>query len=170
MGAAVFGNEFFDQWLHQKSNEILAKVEKEKISNEDMLILSLKAQVNHFHHMDIEFREEFKKINGRFGEVQGQFEKIDKRFEQVERRFEQVDQRFEQVDQRFEQVDQRFEQVNKRFEQVDKRFEQVDKRFEQVNNRFEQVDKRFDYQTRVLMWGFGMMVTMMSGILLKLSF
>jgi len=53
MGAVVFGNEFFDQWLHQKSNEILAKVEKEKISNEDMLILSLKAQVNHFHHVGL---------------------------------------------------------------------------------------------------------------------
>ncbi len=74
MGAPVFGNEFFDQWLNQKSNEILAKVEREKISNEDMLILSLKAQVNHFHHMDIEFREEFKKIDRRF-------EQVDKRFE-----------------------------------------------------------------------------------------
>ena len=74
MGAHVFGNEFFDQWLNQKSNDILAKVEKEKISNEDMLILSLKAQVNHFHHMDIEFREEFRKIDG-------QFEKVDKRFD-----------------------------------------------------------------------------------------
>ena len=66
MRAPVFGNEFFDQWLNQKSNEILAKVEKERISNEDMLILSLKAQVNHFHHMDIEFREEFQKIDKRF--------------------------------------------------------------------------------------------------------
>lgn len=61
MGACVFGNEFFDQWLNQK------------ISNEDMLILSLKAQVNHFHHMDIEFRDEFKKIN----------EKMDKKFDRL---------------------------------------------------------------------------------------
>jgi len=69
MGAVVFGNEFFDQWLNQKSTEILSKVEREAISNEDMLILSLKAQVNHFHHMDIEFRDEFKKIDGRFEQV-----------------------------------------------------------------------------------------------------
>lgn len=72
----MFGNEFFDQWLNQKSTEILAKVEKEKISNEDMLILSLKAQVNHFHHMDIEFREEFRKIDSRF-------EQVDKRFDRL---------------------------------------------------------------------------------------
>lgn len=69
MRTPVFGNEFFDQWLNQKSNEILAKVEKERISNEDMLILSLKAQVNHFHHMDIEFREEFQKIDKRFDRI-----------------------------------------------------------------------------------------------------
>jgi tetrahydromethanopterin S-methyltransferase subunit G len=88
MEIPVFGNEFFDQWLNQKSTDILAKVEREKISNEDMLILSLKAQVNHFHHMDIEFRDEFRNI--------------DKRFEQVDKRFEQVDKRFEQVDKRFD--------------------------------------------------------------------
>lgn len=87
MGAPVFGNEFFDQWLNQKSTDILAKVEKEKISNEDMLILSLKAQVNHFHHMDIEFREEFRKIDGRFGQI---VEQVDKRFEQVDKRFERL--------------------------------------------------------------------------------
>lgn len=75
MGAPVFGNEFFDQWLNQKSNEILAKVER-KISNEDMLILSLKAQVNHFHHMDIEFREEFRSIDRRF-------EQVDKRLDRM---------------------------------------------------------------------------------------
>lgn len=74
MGAPVFGNEFFDQWLNQISIEILAKVEREKISNEDMLILSLQAVVNHFHHMDIKFRDEFKKIERRF-------EQVDKRFD-----------------------------------------------------------------------------------------
>jgi hypothetical protein len=84
MGAsAVFGNEIFDQWLNQKSLEILNKVEKEKISNEDMLILSLKAQVNHFHHMDIEFRQEFKSIGKNFEDVSKRFEQVDKRFDHL---------------------------------------------------------------------------------------
>lgn len=97
----MFGNELFDHWLNQKSLEILGKVEKEKISTEDMLILSLKAQTNHFHHMDQEFRGEFKKI--------GQsFEVIGKRFEQVEKRFEQVEEKF---DKRFEQVDKKFDRL-----------------------------------------------------------
>ncbi|MDD4975447.1 MAG: hypothetical protein PHY93_13895 [Bacteriovorax sp.] len=38
MGEVIFGNELFDHWLNQKSLEILGKVEKEKISTEDMLI------------------------------------------------------------------------------------------------------------------------------------
>ncbi len=111
MGDIVFGNEFFDQWLNHKSNEILSKVEREKISNEDMLILSLKAQVNHFHHMDVEFREEFHSIKYRFEEVKKRFEQVDRQFEQVDKRFEQVDKRFEQVDKRFEQVDKRFDRL-----------------------------------------------------------
>lgn len=94
MGGIVFGNELFDHWLNQKSLEILSKVEKEKISTEDMLILSLKAQTNHFHHMDQEFRGEFRKIEQRF-------EEVDKRFEQLETKF---DKRFEQVDKRFDRL------------------------------------------------------------------
>lgn len=90
MGIPVFGNEFFDQWLNQKSSEILGKVEKERISNEDMLILSLKAQVNHFHHMDIEFREEFSFLRQRFEQVDKRFELVDKRFEQVDKRFDNL--------------------------------------------------------------------------------
>lgn len=76
MGEVMFGNELFDHWLNQKSLEILSKVEKEKLSTEDMLILSLKAQTNHFDHMDQEFRGEFKNI-------QVQFEKVDKRFDRL---------------------------------------------------------------------------------------
>ena len=94
MGEVMFGNELFDHWLNQKSLEILGKVEKEKISTEDMLILSLKAQTNHFHHMDQEFRGEFK-------EIRQNFEHVEKRFEHVEEKF---DKRFEQVDKRIDRL------------------------------------------------------------------
>ena len=66
MGAIVFDNMQFDYWLTQKSQEILSKADKEKITTEDLIILTLKAQSNHFHHMDIEFRDEFKKIDKKF--------------------------------------------------------------------------------------------------------
>lgn len=66
MGALVFDNQVFDSWLTAKSQEILSKVDRERITTEEMLVLILKAQTNHFHHMDEEFRGEFKKIDDRF--------------------------------------------------------------------------------------------------------
>jgi len=66
MGAYVFDNQIFDSWLNKKSDEILTKVDQDKISTQEMLILILKGQTNHFHHMDVEFRNEFKKIDDRF--------------------------------------------------------------------------------------------------------
>lgn len=87
MGEVMFGNEMFDHWLNQKSLEILGKVEKEKISTEDMLILSLKAQTNHFHHMDQEFRGEFSNIQIQFKKIDDRFEKMD---EKIEKRFDRL--------------------------------------------------------------------------------
>lgn len=66
MGAIVFDNQVFYSWLTQKSQEILSKVDRERITTEEMLVLILKAQTNHFHHMDMEFRSEFKKIDEKF--------------------------------------------------------------------------------------------------------
>ena len=91
MCAHVFNNEIFDSWLNKKSDEILSKVDRERISTEEMIILVLKAQTNHFHHMDID--------------VNKRFESIEKRFEEVDRKFEEVDRRFDRLDQK---IDNRF--------------------------------------------------------------
>jgi len=82
----------------------------EGIGPEQMMILMLKAQTNHFAHLDVDLRNEMKLLR----------EDMDKRFEQVDKRFEQI------------QIESA-----KRFEQVDKRFEQVDKRFEQLTSRLD---------------------------------
>lgn len=95
MGAIVFDNYVFDSWLNKKSDEILSKVDKSTISTEEMLTLILKAQTNHFHHMDVEFREEFKRIELRFEKVDDRFEsmnsKMDDRFEALNSK---IDDRF----------------------------------------------------------------------------
>jgi hypothetical protein len=83
MSARMFENQLFDHWLQQKSQEILSKMDKEKVTTEDMLILTLKAQTNHFHHMDVEFREEFKKIDHRFEKIDQRFEAVDKKFDRL---------------------------------------------------------------------------------------
>ena len=68
-----------------------------------MMILMLKAQTNHFTHLDIDLRSEMRALR----------EDMDKRFEQMQvetaKRFEQVDKRFEQVDKRFDQLTSRMD-------------------------------------------------------------
>lgn len=72
----MFEIHSIDQWLNQKNLEILSKIDKEQITTEDKLILGLKAQTNHFHHMDVEFRDEFKKIDSRFDVVNKRFDRL----------------------------------------------------------------------------------------------
>ena len=84
----VFDNIVFDAWLNNKSQEILSKVDRERITTEEMLILILKAQTNHFHHMDLEFRGEFKTIYQNFRDIDQRFEKIDQRFEHFDKKME----------------------------------------------------------------------------------
>lgn len=80
MGAVVFDNLVFDSWLTKKSEDILSKVDREKISTEEMLVLILKAQTNHFHHMDVEFRQEFKRIDERFVAIEN---RMDRKFDKM---------------------------------------------------------------------------------------
>jgi hypothetical protein len=68
-----------------------------------MMILMLKAQTNHFAHLDVDLRNEMKMLR----------EDMDKRFEQM---YTETTKRFEQVDKRFEQVDKRFEQLTSRID------------------------------------------------------
>lgn len=91
MGAIVFDNYVFDSWLNKKSDEILSKVDKTTISTEEMLTLILKAQTNHFHHVDVEFREEFKRIDARFKAMDS---KMDARFEVMDSK---LDSRFQNM-------------------------------------------------------------------------
>lgn len=83
LGKYVFDNEAFDVWLSVKSQEILSKVDRETITTEEMIILVLKAQTNHFHHMDQDFRGEFGRVNNQFEEVQEQFKEIKNEFKEV---------------------------------------------------------------------------------------
>jgi len=139
----MFDEQFFEDWLDSQAQKVMEQVAGgQGISSDQMMILMLKAQTNHFVHLDVDLRSEMKALR----------EDMDKRFEQVDKRFEQVDKRFEQVDKRFEQMQV---ETAKRFEQVDKRFEQMQvetaKRFEQVDKRFDQLTSRMDH---FMIWSF----------------
>ena len=130
----MFDDKFFDDWLDSQAQKVMEKVANgEGIAPEQMMILMLKAQTNHFAHLDVDLRNEMILLR----------EDMDKRFEQVDKRFEQMQQ-----------------ETAKRFEQVDKRFEQVDKRFEQMQQetarRFDQLTTRIDH---FMIWSFATTVS-----------
>ncbi|MCS6971992.1 MAG: hypothetical protein NZL89_03125 [Leptospiraceae bacterium] len=141
-------DDVFSQWLDKKAAEIIAKIDKEKLSSEEMIILILKAQANHFAHLDQDLRREMQILR--------------------EDTMREIALLREDMNRRFEQVEKRFEQVEKRFEQVEMRFEQIDKRFEQIDKRFEQIDKRFNQLYTFLQWLMGLLVSSAVAILVKL--
>ena len=100
----MFDDKFFDDWLDTQAQKVMEQVASgQSISSDQMMILMLKAQTNHFAHLDIDLRSEMKALR----------EDMDKRFEQVDKRFEQVDKRFEQM-----QVEtaKRFDQLTSRMD------------------------------------------------------
>jgi len=81
----MFDNDIFEQWLDKKAQEIVEKMgANESLTSEEMIVLVLKAQSNHFAHLDKDMRTDMRELR----------EDMDKRFEQIERRFEQVDAHF----------------------------------------------------------------------------
>ncbi len=100
----MFENDIFENWLDEKSKEIVSKLgNKESLSSEEMIILVLKAQTNHFHHLDSDLRADMVALRKDFqNDIKDLRTDMLQRFEQVDKRFEQVDKRFEQVDKRFE--------------------------------------------------------------------
>ena len=100
----MFDDKFFDDWLDGQAQKVMEKVASgEGIAPKQMMILMLKAQTNHFAHLDVDLRNELKMLR----------EDMDKRFEQMHT---ETTKRFEQVDKRFEQVDKRFEQLTSRID------------------------------------------------------
>jgi len=88
----MFDDKFFDDWLDSQAQKVMEKVANgEGIAPEQMMILMLKAQTNHFAHLDVDLRNEMILLR----------EDMDKRFEQVDKRFEQIQQetarRFDQL-------------------------------------------------------------------------
>ena len=88
----MFDDNMFEEWLNRKAVEVFDKVgREERINSEEMMILVLKAQANHFMHLDTDLRTEMKTLREDMNALR---EDMNKRFEAVDRRFEAVDRRF----------------------------------------------------------------------------
>ena len=104
----MFDDKFFDDWLENQAQKVMEKVASgESIAPEQMMILMLKAQTNHFAHLDVELREDVKNLDIR---LSSQMEKMNERLSGEMRELRQdMDKRFEQVDKRFEQLTSRID-------------------------------------------------------------
>lgn len=111
----MFDDKFFDQWLDNQAQKIMEQVASgQSISPEQMMVLVLKAQTNHFAHLDIELREDIQELDKRLSkEMQEMNERLGKEMQELRK---DMDKRFEQVDKRFEQVDKRFETLLSRID------------------------------------------------------
>nr|VFJ68577.1 MAG: hypothetical protein BECKDK2373C_GA0170839_11878 [Candidatus Kentron sp. DK] len=84
----MFDNDVFEKWLDSQSGEIVEKMGRgEPLRTEEMMVLVLKTQANHFHHLDKDLRGEMKTLRE---DMNQRFEIVDKRFENVDKRFEQL--------------------------------------------------------------------------------
>jgi len=85
----MFDDELFEDWLDKKTKAIFSKLGEEAISSDEMILLVLKAQTNHFEHLDTDLRTEMAALNKELREELILLRKdMDKRFEQVDKRFE----------------------------------------------------------------------------------
>ena len=85
----MFDDELFEDWLDKKTKAFFSKLGEEAISSDEMILLVLKAQTNHFEHLDTDLRTEMAALNKELREELILLRKdMDKRFEQVDKRFE----------------------------------------------------------------------------------
>ncbi len=115
LGETMFDDKFFDDWLDGQAQKVMEKVASgEGIAPEQMMILMLKVQTNHFAHLDVDLRSDMQNLDAR---LSSEMLKMNERLSSEMRELrEDMDKRFEQVDKRFEQVDKRFEQLTSRID------------------------------------------------------
>jgi hypothetical protein len=139
----MFENDVFDTWLDNKSKEIILKLDKEKLSSDEMIILMLKAQTNHFAHLDLDLRSDMQALNVKLSnDMEALNIKLSNDMEALNRK---LSNEMLAMNERFNN------QMLELRKDMDKRFEQVDKRFEQVDKRFEALTVRID---RFMIWSF----------------
>ena len=138
----MFDDSMFEKWLDNKTNDIVDKMAKgEKIESEEMMVLVLKAQSNHFHHLDKDLREDMILLDKSFKESMQESNKEFRSEMKILR---------ENIDKSNKEFRKEVKDLR---EDMDKRFEQVDKRFEQVDKRFDAVILRMD---RFMIWSLGL--------------
>ncbi|MDD4973393.1 MAG: hypothetical protein PHY93_03535 [Bacteriovorax sp.] len=181
MGAVVFNNEIFDSWLNKKAEQILGKVDREAISTEEMIVLILKAQTNHFYHMDLDLKTGLQEVRD---EIRQDRESNKLEFQKI-RHDSAVDMDKFKVEMKTEMTGLRSEiksEMNDLRTEIKSEMNDLRAEFKadvgilktelrsEMDYRFGQVDKRFDRINQYFIWLAGLIVASSGGLYLKLFF
>jgi ElaB/YqjD/DUF883 family membrane-anchored ribosome-binding protein len=115
----MFDDKVFEDWLDAQARKAMEQIgNSEAIAPEQMTILVLKAQTNHFSHLDVELREDMKSLDTRLSfEMQSMNERLSHEMQSMNERLSgEMKALREDMDKRFEQVDKRFEQLTSRID------------------------------------------------------
>ena len=105
----MFDNEFFEKWIDEQATQALKKLaSQQSLSPNEMMVLVLKAQTNHIHHLSQNMHGEMVSVRKEVKEVKQDVmtlrEDMDRRFELMQ---QQMDKRFEQIQQQFNNMIER---------------------------------------------------------------
>ncbi len=105
----MFESNIFDEYLAEESKRVLDKLRKgeEPLSQDDKLIMILKSQTNHFHHLDVELRQDMKDLRE---DMKQEIKELREDMKQENRELR------EDMKKGFEMVNARFEMVNARMD------------------------------------------------------
>jgi len=91
----MFQDDIFEKWLNDEANNVLEKLKTEKpLTIEDKMILTLKAQTNHFYHLDIELREKIddfqKDQNKKWDEQNKKWDEQNKKWDELSKQIQNI--------------------------------------------------------------------------------
>ena len=143
----MFDNEFFEKWIDEQATQTLKKLaSQQSLSPNEMMVLVLKAQTNHIHHISQNMHGEMVSVRKDVAEIRQEVTEVRQEVTEVKQEVKEVKQ---DVMTLREDMDRRFELMQ---QQMDKRFEQVQ---QQLNNMINRSDNmmRWSISTTLVVGG-----------------
>jgi len=96
----MFNDDIFDKWLDKEANKVLEKLNgDEALSVEDKMILTLKAQTNHFYHLDIELKQDIESFRQ---EQNKKWEESNRKWDESNRKWEEQNKKWNESNKKFD--------------------------------------------------------------------
>ena len=138
----MFQDDIFDDWLDSESKSVLNKFKtNELLTIEDKMILTLKAQTNHFHHLDQDIRQDISNLDN----------KTMKAISELDNKTMKA---ISELDNKTMKAITRLEENN------NKRFEQLNIEIKNINIEIKNIYKAINNQTWKMLGAIGLIVVL----------